>query len=129
MHSGFLALREELPFNARARAPLTLDRLSAGARNQVERVLRIWSECRERYGGRGEWLFGAMSIADVFYAPVAMRFVTYSIPAPAAARSFVDAVTGLVSIRDWVAAAERETETLDFIDQRVPARQTPLSFG
>ena len=68
-------------------------------------------------------------IADVVFAPVALRFVTYSIPAPAAAQSYVDAVTGLGSIREWVAAAQREPESLDFIDQRWPAGQTPLTFG
>jgi glutathione S-transferase len=74
-------------------------------------------------------LFGPFTIADVVYAPVALRFVTYSIPTPDAAQSYVDAVTSLGSIREWVAAAEREPESLDFIDQRWPAGRTPLSFG
>ena len=129
MHSGFLGLREELPFNARARSPVALDRLSENARRQVERVLEIWSGCRTEYAGEGDWLFGRFTIADAFYAPVALRFVTYSIPAPAAAQSYVDAITSLPSIREWVAAAEREPESLDFIDQRWPAGRTPLSFG
>jgi glutathione S-transferase len=129
MHSGFLGLREELPFNARARSPVALDRLSDGARRQVERVLEIWSGCRTEHVGEGDWLFGPLSIADVIYAPVALRFVTYDVPMAAAARSYVDAVTGLESVREWVAAAEREPETVDFIDQRWPAGQTPLSFG
>jgi glutathione S-transferase len=129
MHSGFLAIREELPFNARARTPIPLDRLSDTARKQVARVFSVWSECRNGHGRDGEWLFGRFSIADVFYAPVALRFVTYGIEAPAAAQSFIDAVTRLPSIREWVADAERETEALDFIDQRVPASATPLQFG
>ena len=129
MHSGFLGLREELPFNVRARSPVALDRLSEGARRQVERVLEIWGGCRTEHSRQGDWLFGRFTIADAVFAPVALRFVTYSIPAPAAAQSYVDAVTGLGSIREWVAAAEREPESLDFIDQRWPAGQTPLSFG
>jgi glutathione S-transferase len=95
----------------------------------VERVFEIWGECRRDHGGRGEWLFGGFSIADVLYAPVALRFVTYGIPLPAEARPFVDAVVGLGSVRDWVADAEIEPETLDFIDHRLPADRTPLSFG
>jgi glutathione S-transferase len=129
MHSGFLGLREELPFNVRARSPVTLDRLSEGARRQVERVLAIWGGCRTEHSRQGEWLFGRFTIADAVFAPVALRFVSYSIPAPAAAQSYVDAVTSLGSIREWMAAAEREPESLDFIDQRWPAGQTPLSFG
>ena len=108
MHSGFLGLREELPFNVRARSPVALERLSEGAARQVERVLEIWGGCRTEHARQGDWLFGPFTIADVVYAPVALRFVTYSIPAPAAAQSYVDAVTSLGSIREWVAAAERE---------------------
>ena len=129
MHSGFLGIREELPFNARARTTVALDSLSDAARQQIARVLSVWSECRTEHAREGDWLFGRFTIADVFYAPVALRFVTYGIAAPAAAQSFIDAVTRLPSIREWVADAERETETLDFIDQRAPASSTPLKFG
>jgi glutathione S-transferase len=129
MHSGFLALREELPFNVRARSPIETSRLSDAARRQVERVLAIWNDCRREHANGGDWLFGRFSIADVFYAPVALRFVTYSIAAPPAAQSYVDAVTGLGSIREWADAAEREPESLDFIDSRSPASSAPLSFG
>jgi glutathione S-transferase len=129
MHSGFLALREELPFNVRARSPVEPGRLSDGARRQVERVLEIWGGCRREHASEGDWLFGRFSIADVFYAPVALRFVTYSIAAPAAAQSFVDAVVNLDSIRAWAAAAQREPESLDFHHSRSPASSTPLSFG
>jgi glutathione S-transferase len=129
MHSGFLGLREELPFNARARSPVALDRLSDAARGQVERVLDIWNACRLEHHQRGDWLFGPFSIADAMFAPVALRFVSYSIPAPPAAQSFIDAVTAHAAIREWVAAAAREPEALDFIDQRHPAAQTPLKFG
>ena len=129
MHSGFLGIREELPFNARARTPIALDRLSETTRQQVARVLSVWSECRAEHARQGDWLFGRFSIADVFYAPVALRFVTYGIAAPAAAQSYIDAVTSLPSIGEWVAGAEREAEALEFIDQRAPASATPLKFG
>jgi glutathione S-transferase len=129
MHSGFLGIREELPFNARARTKVSLDQLSDTAQKNVARVLDVWSQCRTEHAREGDWLFGRFSIADVFYAPVALRFVTYGIAAPAAAQSFIEAVTSLPSVREWIAAAEREQETLDFIDRRVPASATPLEFG
>jgi len=129
MHSGFLALREELPQNVRGRSPVALDRLSLPARRQVERVFEIWSECRRDHGARGDWLFGHFSIADVVYAPVALRFLTYCIPLPADVRPYVEAVAGLGSVRDWIADAELEPESLDFIDERWPASETPLQFG
>ena len=129
MHSGFLGIREELPFNVRARTRVAPDRLSDTARRQIARVLSIWGDCRTEHASRGDWLFGPFSIADAFYAPVALRFVTYGIEAPAAAQSYIDAVTRLPSIREWVADAQREQETLEFIDQRLPASSTPLEFG
>jgi glutathione S-transferase len=129
MHSGFLGLREEMPFNVRARAAVDPARLSDAARANVERVLEIWAECRTDHAHDGDWLFGPLSIADVVYAPVALRFVTYGIPAPPAAQSFIDAIVALPLIREWVAGAQREPETLEFIDQRWPAARTPLSFG
>src|SRR6202451_4787012 len=55
MHSGFQALRNECPMNARARnrrVPLTTELLA-----DVARIDEIWSGCRLEYGGGG-WLFG-----------------------------------------------------------------------
>jgi glutathione S-transferase len=129
MHSGFLALREELPQNVRARVPVALSQLSDAARRQVERVFEIWTDCRREHGAKGRWLFGHFSIADVIYAPVALRFVTYAIPMPPEARLYVEAVAGLDSVREWLDDAELEPERLDFIDQRWPAARTPLQFG
>ncbi len=129
MHSGFMALRDELPQNLRARFPRDMGRLSTGCREQIARIDTIWSECRDRYAASGPWLFGAMSIADVMFAPVALRFVTYDVPRSPSAESFVSAVQGLTSVQEWVAAAEQESEHIDFVDQRIPADQTPLTLG
>ena len=70
-----------------------------------------------------------MCIADIMYAPVAMRFVTYGIPLPKTAQEFVDAVVGLPSMQAWRAMASAEVERLDFIDDLVPANVSPLTFG
>jgi glutathione S-transferase len=63
------------------------------------------------------------------FAPVALRFVTYSIALPAAAQQFVDAVQGLASIQEWCRAAQAETETIGFIDELVPALASQLTLG
>lgn len=129
MHSGFLALRDELPQNIRKTRPIPLDAFSEVAQSQIARVIDIWSGCRSRYRDRGPWLFGSMCIADILYAPVALRFVTYGIPLPEAAQEFVDAVVALPSIQEWQALAAAEVETLDFIDDLVPANDSPLTSG
>ena len=87
----------------------------------------MWSSCRERFGHLEPWLFGEFSIADVMYAPVALRFVTYEIDVPAPASQFVEAVAGLASIQAWVEASAQEQEVLSFIDNLLPVDETPLT--
>ncbi len=129
MHSGFLAIRDELPQNIRARHKLELSQLSDACRKQIARIDEIWTDCRRRYGESGDWLFGEFSIADVIFTPVALRFVTYSIPIGDKAREFVDAVQGLNSVRQWTKAARAESEAILFIDELVPAASSPLTLG
>lgn len=129
MHAGFLAIRGELPQNLRLRRRRDPADLSADARAQIARVCDLWSACRRRFAAGGPWLFGRMSTADVMYAPVALRFVTYDIPVPDPARSFIDAVCALPAIQEWIRAAEAEVERIDFIDELVPAPESPLTLG
>src|SRR3712207_8440441 len=42
---------------------------------------------RSRYGGTGDFLFSEWSAADIMFAPVVTRFITYGVPVPAFARS------------------------------------------
>lgn len=129
MHSGFLAIRDELPQNLRARHRRDPATLSQACRDQIARIEAIWTECRERHGARGPWLFGALSLADVMFAPVALRFVTYGIDLSAGAMEFVGAVQENASIRQWIDAAAQETESIPFIDDLTPAADSPLTLG
>ena len=65
MHSGFLAIRNELPQNLRVRRERSPNELSQPCQRQIERIQTIWRDCRERYAARGKWLFGELCIADV----------------------------------------------------------------
>ena len=129
MHSGFLAIRDELPQNLRARHKFELNQLSEPCRNQITRIDQIWTDCREKYGESGEWLFGAFSIADILFTPVALRFVTYSIPVGDKSREFIDAVQDSKSVQQWIKAAQAESESIPFIDKLVPAELSPLTLG
>ncbi|MEM9006709.1 MAG: glutathione S-transferase family protein [Cyanobacteria bacterium P01_F01_bin.86] len=127
MHSGFLAIRAELPQNIRMRQQRSRDDFSSAAQSQIDRVEILWQDCYQKYGG--PWLCGDFSIADVMYAPVALRFVTYGISLIPEAHQFVEAVQALDSIQMWVQDSASETENLPFIDTLMPASNTPLSFG
>jgi len=109
MHGGFGALRAELPMNCRARRRIEP---SAAARADIARVHAIWRDCRERHAAAGPWLFGAVSIADAMYAPVVTRFATYGIGGEAAVEAYVAHVLESPPLREWLAGAAAESETL-----------------
>lgn len=129
MHSGFIAIRGELPQNIRQRTQLSDSFLSSDCKAQIARVIGIWGDCRKLYGGRGEWLFGDFSVADVMFAPVALRFRTYGVSVASPASDFMEAVFDLSSIQEWSAASAEESEHIDFIDKLVLAADSPLTLG
>lgn len=118
MHSGFFALRHELPMNARERRAGVVP--SAEARADIERVCAIWTECRARYGAGGAWLFGAFSPADAMYAPVALRFWCYGPELPAAAAAYRDTVLADPPIVEWMRQAREEKERLAKFERGSP---------
>jgi glutathione S-transferase len=106
MHSGFVALRREMPFNLR-RAPAPRA-VSPAVRSDVVRILTVWAEARARYGQGGPFLFGTFGAADIAFAPVVARFRTYAVPVPGFATAYMDAVWEHDWLRAWVAAAAKE---------------------
>lgn len=123
MHSGFNALRGEMPMNVRARTSKAV--ASAALKSDVERVFDIWNDTRRQFGMSGEMLFGAFSIADAFFAPVAFRFQTYGVEPPGAAGAYLRTLLALPAMREWEAASVRETEHVRRVDlvTAAPAQQ------
>ena len=111
MHSGFAALRNECGMNLHR--PVGVKSLSENARADVARVQQIWSECRERYGRTGPYLFGAFSGADAMYAPVVHRFRTYAIEVTPSARDYMDAMISLPAFQEWTSAGLAETLVIE----------------
>jgi len=108
MHAGFRAMRGAMPMNIRGAHPGK--GMTPEARRDIDRIVAIWTGCRERFGRGGELLFGAFTAADAYYAPVVMRFATYAVELPPVARAFADAVQALPAVREWCAGARAETE-------------------
>src|SRR3546814_2820018 len=78
MHSSFAALRREHSMNIRQiYAPVPP---SEAVAQDIARIMQLWAEARARHGGAGEFLFGDFSAADVMFAPVVTRFITYQLP-------------------------------------------------
>ncbi|WP_347303077.1 glutathione S-transferase family protein [Croceibacterium sp. TMG7-5b_MA50] len=106
MHSGYLPLRRLCPMNIRRR--ITGLTLTEEARENIVRILSLWAEARARFGAGGPFLFGTFSAADIFYAPVVSRFVTYGVGVPGFAQAYMQAVWDHAWMQEWIAAAENE---------------------
>jgi glutathione S-transferase len=106
MHSGFPDVRNALSMDIAARLPTP--ELNDNAREQISRVVAIWESALTRYGSGGGFLFGAFTIADAFYAPVATRFETYGIALPPAAQAYKQRILALGPMREWEEAAKAQ---------------------
>lgn len=111
MHSGYGALRTELPMNLRI-APFAKP-VSAAVRADVVRILTLWAEARARYGVGGPFLFGSFGAADIFYAPIVARLRTYGVPVPGFAAAYMDAVWEHEWLQAWVSAAAEEPWSIE----------------
>jgi glutathione S-transferase len=108
MHSGFPNLRSHMGMNVRKRYPgkgRTPEALS-----ELERISAIWNQAKKPF------LFGAFTAADAMYAPVVLRLRTYEVHLPRAARAYYEAVLALPAMQEWIAAAEREVESIPQFD-------------
>ena len=113
MQSGFYNLRSALPMNIKARYPNF--KVFTGARADIRRVLTIWSECLEAYGG--EFLFGAEpTLADAMYAPVCTRFVTYDIALEGNAAGYRDRIMAWAPMKQWIRDAKLEHQEIEELD-------------
>jgi glutathione S-transferase len=110
MHSGFAALRRDMCMNIRKRLPGKGRTPEALA--DVGRIVSMWGDCRARFAAGGPFLFGGFGAADAMYAPVVLRFRTYEVDLPPPCRAYADTVLALPALREWIDAAERETESL-----------------
>lgn len=106
MHSGFLALRQNMPMDVRACRPA--EGRTADADADIARIIAIWENCRSRYAAAGPFLFGQFSIADAMFAPVVWRFLTYVVQLPPASRAWVEAMCALPAMKEWQAVALAE---------------------
>jgi len=106
MHSGFTALRNEIPMNCRATRRVDL---SKQAKQDIARIDELWATLRLQHKGEGPWLFGKLSIADAMYAPVVSRFKTYGIKLSTESQAYADSVMASDTMRTWYEAALQET--------------------
>jgi glutathione S-transferase len=106
MHASFANLRRELPMNVRK--SYSPRELSDGVKDDINRILQLWAQARARFGGTGNFLFGDYCAADIMYAPVVTRFITYAVPVPPFAALYMKAVLSHPHVHDWIDQAQDE---------------------
>jgi len=110
MHGGFQKLRNNMPMNCRSKLPGK--GMALGVQTDIDRIIKIWQECRQNFGDGGDMLFGKFTIADAMYAPVVMRFVTYGVQVDNVCQDYMEAIMALPAMQEWVEASEVEEEVI-----------------
>jgi glutathione S-transferase len=113
MHSGFQHLRSAMWMNIRARFPGK--GRTPGAQADIGRISEMWENCLSTAGAH-QFLFGEFSIADAYFAPVAMRFCTYAVSLAPALQAYVDRVVAHPAVAQWMSEALSETDCLSAFD-------------
>jgi len=113
MHSGFGGLRSAMWMNIRARFPGK--GRTPEAQGDIGRICEIWEDCLTRSRVQ-RFLFGEFSIADAFFAPVVMRFITYGVSLAPALQAYVERVAAHPAVAQWVNEARAETERIEKYD-------------
>lgn len=118
MHAGFAALRSHCPMNLRV--SYTDCAPPEAVLADLARLETLWGWARAHTGG--EWLCGAYSVADAFFAPVATRIATYNLPVGPAAHAYVAAHLAHPSFRRWRAMGHADGADQPFYRRDYPQR-------
>jgi glutathione S-transferase len=106
MHAGYSNLRSQHTMNLRHVYPP--EPLTPEVAADVQRITSLWDQAKHRFGGGGDYLFGAFGAADIMFAPVVTRFRTYSIPLPARAADYCAAIWAHPFMVEWCEGAAGE---------------------
>ncbi|MEO6172083.1 MAG: glutathione S-transferase family protein [Arenimonas sp.] len=106
MHSGFAALRSQLPMNCHREADNY--RWNDDADRDIARVQTLWMDLRTRFGGEGDFLCRDFGILDAMFAPVCVRFKVYGVAMDGNASRYVETIYQLPAMQAWLREAKQE---------------------
>jgi glutathione S-transferase len=106
MHSGFFGLRSTMGFDLRRDEALEV--IPVDTQADIERMVALWAECRAAATESGPYLFGTLSLADAFFAPVAVRLRTYRVALPPEAAAYVETIYQWPAFKRWQKAGLEE---------------------
>jgi glutathione S-transferase len=119
MHAGFRALRESMwmnlgrDFSGLGRTPEALA--------DIAHIETLWRDTRRRFAPAGPFLFGpAFTGADVMFAPVVTRFLTWRPEIAPDAEAYCAAVRAHHLIDEWYRLAAAEPDSWLLADHEQP---------
>jgi glutathione S-transferase len=115
IHAGFTGLRQSMwmnlgrDFSGHGRTPAALA--------DIARLEAMWEETRRRFAAAGPYLFGAaLTVADIMYAPVVTRLLTWQPEISAGTRGYCDAVRTHPLVAAWYDGAAAEPDDWKLAD-------------
>lgn len=106
MHAGFPSLRNICGMSVGVR--IELHEISQGLQKDLDRINELWLEGLSKF--KGPFLAGAKFTAvDAFFAPVAFRCQTFSLPLNEQAQDYCDRLLALAGMSKWQTEALLET--------------------
>ncbi|MEE4147390.1 glutathione S-transferase family protein [Pseudomonas viridiflava] len=107
MHSGFMSLRSNMPMDLRQDQALEV--IPVDTQADIDRIVALWAECRKAAREDAPFLFGRPSIADAFFAPVAIRLRTYRVALPDEALAYIETIYQWPAFQRWQQAGLEES--------------------
>ncbi|KPY46458.1 Glutathione S-transferase family protein [Pseudomonas viridiflava] len=107
MHSGFMSLRSNMPMDLRQDQALEV--IPVDTQADIDRIVALWAECRKAAREDGPFLFGRPSIADAFFAPVAIRLRTYRVALPDETLAYIETIYQWPAFQRWQQAGLEES--------------------
>jgi glutathione S-transferase len=98
--------------------------VDAGLQADLDRLETLWAHAA-KFKSDGPWLFGAYSLADAMYAPVAARIVGYDLPVSDAARAYCATTLNDPAFKAWRAEGLKTTYDPFPYDMGVPTKDWP----
>jgi glutathione S-transferase len=110
--SGFSSLKGEMPVNIRVQKPLSA--ISAGTQLDIERVCQIWQTYSKAYSS--PWLFGEFCAADIYFAPIALRFQSYGVQLEGRALLYQQAILAHPLVKEWIELSRQDNSVIENFD-------------
>ncbi len=124
MVAGFTALRGQCPMQLKhcwegfKPSPETM--------TDLQRIETLWAQARKVSGAASGPLFGAYSLADVFYTPVAARIIGYGLPVSEDNRAYCMLLLSDIAVRQWRAMGMTIAYEPFPYPQDLPAHSWPI---